>query len=427
MSCLSKNSMSESFFYLSNKDPELGFNCNLTSIAGCVQGAAADHPDLEDLAHLRLMLGSHLAKYLRTKIEEEFGYTSTCGISTNKLLSKLAGSKNKPRNQTTLLTLNDEQAIAFIDPHPLRSIPGLGFKIAHTLDSHVTSERLEADSHTFESDVTARDVRLHPTVSPGSLETLLVGPGAEKGVGAKVWGLLHGVDYTEVKEASDIPSQISIEDTYKGLDSLPQVTEEMHKLSCSLVRRMRVDLLVTDEGADEGDAQKWIARPKTLRLSTRSWPHSGSAMNYNRVSRSGPLPNFIFDSKGDIEQIAERLVTEALLPLLRRLHSEKGHKWNLQLINICVASMAAGAADDKTGVGRDIAVMFKSQDEVLRPWKITSAADDELSGRSDESDVEDGDADMSWEDTESPACPACGVSIPSFAMPAHMRYHELGD
>lgn len=424
MFCLNKNSMSESFFYLSDKDPELGFTCDLSSIVGCVVGMTSESPDLEDPAYLRLMLGSHLGNYLRNKIEQDFGYTATCGISTNKLLSKLAGSKNKPRNQTTLLNLTDEDAVAFIDGHKIRSIPGLGFKIAQLLDAHVTTSANEADSHSFESDVTARGVRLHPTISPGSLETMLAGPGAENGVGARVWGLLHGVDYTEVKEASDIPSQISIEDTYKGLEGMAHITEELHKLSCSLVRRMRVDLLAPDEGADEVDAQKWIARPKTLRLSTRSWPPSNSAqtLNYSRISRSAPLPNFIFDLRTDMEHIAERLVSEALLPLFRRLQSEKVAKGSLQLMNICVANMVVGAADDKTGVGRDIGVMFKRQDEVLRPWRITADEDVEESLA-----FEDGDEGMSWEDTKSPACEICGHAIPYFAVAAHTRYHELGD
>lgn len=401
-----------------------------------MEGAAeVDPAEAESPAYLRLVLGSHLASYLRLKIEQDFGYTSTCGISTNKLLSKLVGSKNKPRNQTTLLALtNDDNdndvVVSFMDSHVLRKIPGIGFKIAQALDAHVTKERNDADSHSFDSSVTSKDVRTYPDISPGSLENLLAGPGSERGIGARIWGLLHGVDPTEVKEASDVPSQISIEDTYKGLETLGQIVEELHKLSHSLIRRMRVDLLVNDELVG---GQKWLARPKTLRLSIRSWPTGGPAsqnnMNYNRISRSGPLPNFVFSIEDDIEQITERLVAEALLPLLRRLQTEKGQRWNLQLINICATNMVMGASENKSGAGRDISVMFKRQDEVLRPWKI--AQDDHVAEVEPqvEDDLEAGDSDtsFSWEAADSLACPQCGHLIPPFAVAAHIRFHEYGD
>ncbi|CAM1503861.1 Fc.00g014520.m01.CDS01 [Cosmosporella sp. VM-42] len=439
MFCLNRASMADSFFHLSRTDPEQGFSCDLTAIAGCVEGAASPDLDVESPAYLRLLLGSHLARYLRLKIEEDFGYTSTCGVSPNKLLSKLVGARNKPRNQTTLLALNDDGVTGFMDSHTLRKIPGIGFKTAHLLESHITSREIKADSHSFESTVTAREVRLHSDISSASLEKLLVGPGAERGIGSKIWGLLHGVDPTEVKEASDVPTQLSIEDTYKGLDSLARITEELHKLSYSLVRRMRVDLMVPDEAAGEAGAQRWMARPRTLRLTIRSWPQSGTnqtesqSLNYNsRISRSGPLPAFIFDLVDDMDHIAERLVAEALLPLLRRLQTEKGHRWNLQLINVCVANMVAGAADDRTGAGRDISVMFKRQDEVLRPWRIAPDVESEeicIQEDFDDTISEDSDAhdDCSWGAAGNVPCPKCGHSIPPFAMSAHSRYHELGD
>ncbi|RFU80984.1 impb mucb samb family [Trichoderma arundinaceum] len=432
LSCLNRTSMAESFFYLSRKDPELGFTCDLTSIAGCVVGVTIDGAALESPAYLRHLLGSHLARYLRLKLEQDFGYTSTCGISTNKLLSKLVAGKNKPRNQTTLLALTDDDIISFVDEHKLRTIPGMGSKITHLLESHILSKEIEKDSGPFDSLVTAREARLHPTTSPSFLETLLGGPGAERGIGSRVWSFLHGVDPTEVKETNDVPSQISIEDTYKGLDTVPKITEELHKLSCSLIRRMRVDLVVSDYGSDIPGTRKWIARPKTLRLSIRSWPKSDTSQtqNYSRVSRSGPLPNFVFDLKADIDDIAQQLVAEALLPLLRRLQNEKGQTWNLQLINICAANMVAGVTDDKTGAGRDIAVMFRKQDEVLAPWRITSDAGEDEQLIEDEAEgsiLEDMDSDISWEATDNSICTTCGHSIPSFALSAHMRYHELGE
>ncbi|KAM0195499.1 hypothetical protein ACHAPA_003037 [Fusarium lateritium] len=351
------------------------------------------------------------------------------------MLSKLVGSKNKPRNQTTLLAITQDEVIDFVDTHKLRRIPGLGSKTVQVLGTHIGADMSRGVSEVPElsdNPVTVGDIRLHPSISPATIESLLTGPGAEKGVGSRIWGLLHGVDTTEVKEASDVPSQISIEDTYKGLDAMAQITEELHKLSCSLVRRMRVDLLVPDDGAETPGAQKWMARPKTLRLSLRTWAylHSTEGQNYGRVSRSGPLPNYIFALKDDIGQIAERLVSEALLPLLRRLSPEKGQRWNLQMLNICVANMVVGAADDKTGAGRDISVMFKRQDETLKPFQVMEDLDvaqsEDITQPVSESEGED-EEDDDWDMGDNTSCPLCGHCIPLFAVPAHQRYHEMED
>ncbi|KAM5352004.1 hypothetical protein ACJ41O_004727 [Fusarium nematophilum] len=433
--CLNRASLSDSFFCLSKEDPERGFNCDLTSIAGCVEGTASSDPDIESPAYLRLLLGSHLAQFLRLQVEEKFGFTSTCGISTNKMLSKLVGGRNKPQNQTTLLALTENEVIAFVDSYKLRNVPGLGFKTVQVLGEQVGADMSEGMSdmpELSECPVTVGRVRLHPSISPGTIEALLMGPGAEKGVGSRIWGLLHGVDPIEVKEASDVPSQISIEDTYKGLDTMGQIAEELHKLSYSLIRRMRVDLLVPDELADAPGSQRWIARPRTLRLSTRSWTplHSTQGHSYGRVSRSGPLPSFVFDIKDDMDHIAERLVSEALLPLLRRLSPEKGQRWSLQMLNICVANMAIGAADGKMGIGRDISIMFKRQDEVLRPFQVIPDREEE--GPQEDETVrwdleEDEEMEADWQMGEKVECPICGHSIPSFAVPAHTRYHEMGE
>ncbi|KAM3558813.1 hypothetical protein ARSEF4850_004413 [Beauveria asiatica] len=446
LSCVNRSALEQSFFQLAKNDPEVGFPCDLRTVAGPILGPYSSAVDPENAMMLRLALGSRLAMHLRGIIESEFGYTSTCGIATNKVLSKLVGGKHKPRNQTTLLALTDDDAVAFMDTHLLRNVPGIGFKMAHAIESAVMGVENDSDSHAFKSVVTVKEARLHPVVSPASLEKLLAGPGAERGVGARIWGLLHGVDATEVKEGTDVPSQLSIEDTYKGLETMAQITEQLFKLSCSLVRRMRIDLVSQDTNADEPLVLRWAARPRTLRLSIRSWPKPGSGeeRSFNRVSRSAPAPSFLLDLGADVEEVAERLASEALLPLLRRLGAEKGSSgssssggWNLQLINICVANMAAGAAEDKHGAGRNIANMFKRQDEVLRPWRVVM--EEQADGEKEEEAmpaevvVEDGDdfdeldADECWSGARGDQCSICGLPIPTFAATAHFRYHEMDE
>ncbi|KAM0284561.1 hypothetical protein ACHAQH_001927 [Verticillium albo-atrum] len=449
MSCLNRLSLANSFFYLSKSDPEKGFPCDLTKLAGCVHGAPPLGQKLENQAYVRLLLGSHLAWHLRTQIEEHFGFTSACGVSTNKLLSKLVGSKNKPRNQTTLLVFDGDSATDFIDPYTIRKIPGIGGKTTQLLEKRLLNVYTEIHSHETESTLAAREVRLHPEMYPERLENLLSGPGLEQGIGVRIWNLLHGVDYNEVKDASDVPSQISIEDTYRRLDSLTQIEEQLKKLAASLLRRMRVDLLTTDEpetqattlGSDtQGQDQRWMAHPKTLRLSIRLWPAEGERedWSFSRSSKSQPLPNFVFDSRTPVEPMAERLVTETLFPMLLKFHPEKGFNWNLQLINICVANMVESGSETGSGVGRDISAMFRKQDDVLRQWKLdTTIVDDEIKDHVDEKIPQEMDIDEDEEDDvdgaaywghgDAERCRHCGHRIPPFAASAHARYHDMGD
>jgi DNA polymerase iota len=107
---LNPNALKGSFFQLSRQDPEKGFKFDANAFFGCVYTSESSSEDttLENPLFTRLLLASHLAGYLRHKLEEDFGYTSTCGVSTNKLLAKLAGTRNKPKNQTTLISIRDE-------------------------------------------------------------------------------------------------------------------------------------------------------------------------------------------------------------------------------------------------------------------------------------------------------------------------------
>ena len=54
------------------------------------------------------------------------------------------------------------------------------------------------------------DVRLYPGMGAGVLERLLASPGTPKELGSKIWGLVNGVDDTEVAQAKDVPQQISV-------------------------------------------------------------------------------------------------------------------------------------------------------------------------------------------------------------------------
>ncbi|KAI0181935.1 DNA/RNA polymerase [Hypoxylon sp. FL1284] len=475
---LNLNALQDSFFQLSQHDPEKGFSFDGSRFSGCVM-PPLDPQDvsviLENLLGTRLMLASHLGGYLRRKLEEDFGYTSSGGISTNKVLAKLAGSVNKPKNQTTLLSTREEDVQVFVDGHKLRQIPGIGFRTAQLIQDHVLgTNTTAANPHDYDDqEVTAGRVRRRASMSADQLDRILDRPGAERGSGDRVWGLLHGVDAAEVKRASDVPAQISVEDTYmaRPLNAPAEITRELHSLAASLVRRMRVDLTVVDDDIEDAadpknpaSQKRWAAYPRTLRLSTRARPKPGSAAaeNFSRSSRSQPLPSFVLNLRGEegAEAVAARLVAEALLPLFRRLNPER-HGWNLALINVCVTNMVAVAgADAEAGGGggasggRNIASMFRSQEGKLREWTVydTSPAggadsppggavgareeqntggdydDDEAMGELSASETSAVSLDSDVDDLgEQEICPECGHSIPTFALLAHGRFHAAGD
>ncbi|PVI06831.1 DNA/RNA polymerase [Periconia macrospinosa] len=503
---LNHHNLAASYFCLSKQDPTAGFSYDASRVAGQTY-PEADSSDvsLDDPLRLRLQLGSHLGKYLRAKLHSEQGFTCTVGVSTNKLLSKLVGNLHKPMDQTTLLppyvaTHGNDNVTSFMDGHEVGKIPGIGVKVAQQLRAHVLRRPGEIDQGQMiysgaKEEVLVGQARQFFSQSyessgfgAGLLEQILAGPGTPHGYGARVWGLLNGCDDSEVAQARDVPRQISIEDSYRRLNILEEVRKELLTLSKSLLERMHQDLLGDDD--DDGDdaedkaldedgpnlgikekqsstappngrIRRWVAFPKTIRLSTRPRPPrnpDGSRnRSFARISRSAPMPNFVLSLKESTDSLAERLVRETLVTLFKRLHPQKSG-WDLSLINVAATNMVDGASDKEGGVGRDIAKMFRRQDTVLKQWAVKRAkvmpfgpstttpvhqdskGSEDVPTASQQQNLEldddddkrwesgDGDdEDMAGEDSHMYICEECGAGMPVFAMGAHLRWHEQGD
>jgi len=478
---INRHNLSGAFFQMAKQDPTHGFPFDASSVAGhpFPKDYQAPQMAIDDLT-LRLRLGSHLALHMRHQLEQHKGYTSTVGITTSKLLSKLVGNLNKPKGQTTLLPPFDSNVTIFMDSHEVGKIPGIGFKLSQRLREVVLSRSASFDTGLVygatKEHVTVADVRNHPDVNSDMLEKLLSGPGSPHGIGHKVWCLLHGVDDTEVGQAKSVPSQISIEDSYIRLDTMPELLRELEVLAKSLITRMRIDLTADAEDLSDSDNRllsgeesapdsipksrayqhkKWLAHPRTLRLTTRPrsplQPDGTRQRSLKRISHSGPLPNFVFSLSESIDSLASRIVRETLVNMFRKLHPEKAG-WNLSLVNVAVTNMVMSAGEGKTAGGRDIGGMLRRQEDVLKDFRVAEPAalvergcDDQreehtveigaqsLSGRTkgcvdgdDEGDgeawcVEDGGLD---EDCE--RCEVCGLRMPGFAMVAHRRFHSPG-
>jgi DNA polymerase iota len=520
LTLLNPHDLTNSFFCLSMVDPTQGFAFDASQVAGHTYpakfddklppGAGQDHA-----LRLRLHLGSHLALHLRHQLEQVKGYTCTVGISTSKLLAKLVGNLNKPKGQTTLMPRynsdvsdvgevgDSDNVTTFIDSQEVGKIPGIGFKLAQKIREHVLRRPAAFDDGLVyggtRDKILVHDARTYPGMSAEALEKILGGPGTPHGIGSRVWGLLNGIDETEVDQAREVPKQISIEDSYMRLDAMEVVLRELNTLTNSLLKRLRIDLLEDDDEVLNTDSttasrrKRWIAHPKTLRLSTRPRPPLNAdgtrTRTFNRISRSAPCPTFIFNLSEPTENLSEKLVAGVLLPLFRKLHPEKSG-WNLSLLNIAATNMADAASDTKGGTGRNIAKMFRQQDDVLKQWRVEdrdsspSPSLDDKMGEQPEQDEEldqgrpshhnhpdnstpspqhpqpvlsdpspplplthqgsedtiplsqdsllsdPGDIWASDEEmmdeTSSFRCDDCGAVMPTFAMVAHSRWHEEG-
>lgn len=429
---LNPNDLEHSFFHLDRQDPAVGFTYDATKFHGHTYPSETETDRVStatwsdsDPLYARLLVASHLAGYLRRQLDHQKGYTATVGISTCKVLSKLAGNVHKPDSQTTLLPPytreqgSESNVIRFLDSHEIRKIPGIGSKMARSLKSHLTRPGPEAST---DDRITAQDVRQFPGMGPVLLEKILGGPGSPRGIGVRIWNLIHGVDDSEVLEARDFPTQISIEDSYRQLDTFEGVKRELVTLSTSLIRRMRVDLTEKSEGQISEERKiRWLAYPRTLRLSTRpKAPLDASGArnhSFNRVSRSAPLPRYAFNLSESVDAIGERIVQEVLISMFRKLHPEKSG-WSLSLLNVAVANMVESAGEQKRSNGRDIKQMFQRQETVF-PEPRTLQPSLDLA-------VQDHTWEESDEDEAIPSiiCEKCGASIPHFAQTAHLVYHS---
>ncbi|CAA9959804.1 hypothetical protein HRS9139_00851 [Pyrenophora teres f. teres] len=464
VSILNQNDPTNAFFCLVKHDPTVGFPYNAARLMGHLYPRTAteilETASLDPL-HLRLALGSHLAHYIRSQLESEKGYTATAGVSTNKLLAKLVGSTYKPNAQTTLLPpyVGDDDitdnVTSFMDDHEVGKIPGIGFKIAQKLRAYALQRPADFDAGLVYGDtrenVLVRDIRACPGIGPETLERVLGGSGVPKGIGARVWGLLNGCDEAEVGQARDVPRQISIEDSYIRLERIEDVIKELRMLARRLLERMHTDLLEEDEDVTPSDGaaltcpvpKRWLARPKTIRLSTRPRPPQNADGSRNRsfarISKSAQMPTFVFSLKDGMDVIVNRLLNETLVPLFRKLHPEKSG-WNLSLINLAATNMV-DAASEIGGTGRDIGKMFKRQDAVLKQWRVEESVmkeapqevpervgseDAPTPSQEAESYIIDGwlsEDDDDMIDGDSFRCDECGAVMPTFAMGAHYRWH----
>lgn len=425
---LTRTTSSQPFFRLSLTDPSVGFSFDWKTLPGHTYPPSASGYDFPSLLHKRLFLGSYLASFIRNQILASYNHTCSAGISTSKLTAKLAGSVNKPNKQTLLLPGFEAQ---FLGEHEVGKVPGIGHKTAQKIRDIVLGKppdpTNEYEYGEISEKVTVSAAR--DCLTPDQLETLI---GGNTGLGKKMWAWLHGIDDSKVLAASVVPTQISIEDTFRPgkLTNLVELTRVLHQLTTKLLQRMHADLIAPG-------GEKWLAYPRNFRLSVRF--HQKNP-NFSRTSKSAVMPRYVLSLTTSIEANAERLVKEVALSLFKKLCT--GKRWELQLVNVAAVNMVDGNS------GGDIREMFtsnkgnwheKEREELEQP--TDDSPKDEVAGEGDEEGDEggegeggedwedggfnDGGGNGAFEDTE--PCRLCGVRFPVFATEAHKRFHDLDE
>lgn len=86
----------------------------------------------------RMEIASHLAAYIRSRIQTTLGFTTSAGISSSKLLSKLSSELHKPDDQTTLYDTavfastygsdNLKNHLSFMAHVQVRKLYGFGYR-----------------------------------------------------------------------------------------------------------------------------------------------------------------------------------------------------------------------------------------------------------------------------------------------------------
>lgn len=164
----------------------------------------------------RIIIGTHLADEIRSKLFTELQITSCAGIAHNKLLAKLVGSQNKPNKQTALPPICSTTFLASLGS--LKNIPGIGQKT----ESNLNEIGLQTVQELQDCD----------------LEILHKKFGYE--TACKLKDMCFGRDYSAVRP-SGRPKTIGLEDSCKAISLKTDVEDKFRVLLMRLINQVMED------------------------------------------------------------------------------------------------------------------------------------------------------------------------------------------
>jgi DNA polymerase-4 len=101
-------------------------------VSDCVEGLSLDEAYLDVSASvLNEVALDGLGRWLKDRIATRTGLTASVGMAENKLLAKLASDYDKPDG---LVLIPQDRVTSFLDPLPVRRLPGIGQRSAQRLN-----------------------------------------------------------------------------------------------------------------------------------------------------------------------------------------------------------------------------------------------------------------------------------------------------
>ena len=202
-----------------------------------------------DVSGATRLIGSarEIAIQIRKRIEEELKITCSVGISTTKLIAKLASGRCKPNG---MLEIPEERVLEFLHPLPVRELWGVGPKSAEVLT------RLGLQS--------IGDIARTPRA------TLIRALGASQG--ESLYELAWGRDFRAVEE-NVAERSIGAEETFaRDIDESEELLAELLRVTERASRRLREQSLATRTISIKIRFSDFttITRSKTLDLPTTS-------------------------------------------------------------------------------------------------------------------------------------------------------------
>ncbi|KAK3943986.1 hypothetical protein QBC46DRAFT_252917 [Diplogelasinospora grovesii] len=211
--------------------------------------AELEDPDWDDVA---MNIGSEIMRGLRTEVRRRLGYTSSAGVASNKMLSKLGSAHKKPNSQTIIRRRAAQNFLSGFKLTKIRNLGGkLGEQVCMAFMTDMVVELLkvpiEQCRHRFGDDT-----------------------------GTWIYNVIRGVDHNEVNPRTQINSILSAKSFRPAINTTDQAIKWLRIFVADVHSRL------VEEGILENRR-----RPRTISLQHRHGSQARSRQS--AIPQGGPL------------------------------------------------------------------------------------------------------------------------------------------
>lgn len=208
--------------------------------------------DIKDWDDVFVMMGSEIAANVRHLVEEQLGYTTSCGVSRLKTISKLASGFLKPDNQ---VSVRSSAIPAFCENFEISDFWSMGGKTGHMIQLKLSTPS-EGTIKYIRENFTME--QLQERLSP---DTLLL---------TQLYKMVRGELYTPLNLRTDVKSMASSKNfRADSVKTVEDINQWMPVFCGDILQRLQE--MDEESGILSGDtANKIIRRPKTVSIHFRS-------------------------------------------------------------------------------------------------------------------------------------------------------------